>query len=240
MKKIMIFLGLIAIYFVALILDLNASILVSTPPEIKVEEIKTKMTIKNKLDGKYFKDGMYGYYYRIEVDNVSEKEENKINPELINYYSKDVDICFVSKQYVIPANSDGTLKFQLTRRPPVSTFVAFNNAGTTKGYEYTLLSCLGYTTDTYSIERMPSNKFECLFNDWNLYSSEMKEDTSTYTGSIDTNKKYAHLVLVGDVYSCQVVLKQYQKLLFGDNKLWEANVRLFVFSNLRIRCDSFN
>ena len=87
---------------------------------------------------------------------------------------------------------------------------------------------------------MAAHKFEYLVNGWNLYSSEMKEDTSTITYKVDPTKNHAHLVLVGDVYSCQVILKQYQKLWFGDNLLWEATVRLFVFSNLRIRCDSFN
>ena len=238
MKKRIFLIGLIAIVVLNLISDFAVNALEPTPPELYVEEISTKMEVNTKFDGKYFKDGMYGYYYRIEVDNVN--QGNSINPNLIHVYSKNVDICFVSKQYDIPKNSNGTLSIQLTRRPPVSAFVAFNNAGSTKGYEYTLLSCLGYTTDTYSIERMAANKFEYLVNGWNLYSSEMKEDTSTITYKVDPTKNHAHLVLVGDVYSCQVILKQYQKLWFGDNLLWEATVRLFVFSNLRIRCDSFN
>lgn len=210
-----------------------------TPPEINVEEIKTKMSIKSNLDGKYFKDGMFGYYFRISVDNTK-SDTNTINPSVIHYCYKNIEICFVSKQYDIPTNSNGKLNMQLTRKPPVSSMVAFNNAGSTKGYEYTLLSNLGYTTDKYSIERTSANKFEYLFGDYDLYSSEMKEDTSTNTYIVDPNKKHAHLVLVGDVYTSQVVLKQYQKLWFGDNKLWEATVRVFVFSNMRIRCDSFD
>ena len=131
------------------------------------------------------------------------------------------------------------MRIQFTRKPPVSTFVAFTNGGATRGYEYTLLYGFGYTTDENSGDRTASIGFRYL-KGVDLYSSDMKEDTSTETFKVDTPKKYAKLVLVGDLCRAKVTLRQYQILWFGDNKIWEATVDVYVFSNLRVRCDSFD
>lgn len=232
MKKKIFILGLFIVLFLSTGF-LSFAKLEDYPPEVDIDELRIKMNINTAFKGKTFKDGAIGYYYRVAVKSDDDANKNV-------WCSKNVKICSLSTTY----SMNGTLnrfKFQLKRKPPVSTFVAFDNSGTKKGYEYTLLNGLGYTTDTYSNDRSDSIEFKCLWteNDYTLYSSEMKEDTSTITLNVDSTKQKAQVMLFGDVYAANVELTQLQKLWFGDNSVWKVNVRMYVFSNLRIEAYCF-
>ncbi|MDE6047672.1 MAG: hypothetical protein K2F56_03490, partial [Anaeroplasmataceae bacterium] len=230
MKKKSLILVLLILLFCSLGFYSNAATaLKSTAPDVDVEEVKVKMATNTSFKGKYFKDGMYGYFYQVTVNNP-------IGSTTIQACLKNIDICDVSNYNIIDTNQveNGEMRIQLTRKPPVSTFVAFDNSATTRGYEYTLLCGLGYTTDQYSVERMASIEFNSIKYGY-LYSSDMKEDTSSQKFKVDTTKRYAKLVLVGDVYITEVNLRQYQKLWFGDNKIWDATVNVYVFTKLWIR-----
>lgn len=233
MKKKIFILGLFLVLFLLTGFSSFAK-LEDYPPEVDIDQLRTKMDITTAFKGKTFKDGAIGYYYRVAVKSDKENENKDV------WCSKNVKICTLSTTYSINEKLN-RFKFQLKRKPPVSTFVAFDNSGTKRGYEYTLLHGLGYTTDTYSNDRSDSIGFKCLWreDDYTLYSSEMKEDTSTITLDVDPSKQKAQVMLYGDVYAANVELTQLQKLWFGDNSVWKKDVRMYIFSNLRIEANCF-
>ena len=68
-------------------------------------------------------------------------------------------------------------------------------------------------------------------SEYSFFTSTVSSSSLFYS-NIDRTQKYATLFLAGDVIRTSVIVEQYQKWWWGDQRLYRAEVDAYVICNL--------
>lgn len=237
MKKIFIlFVCFISIFVVG---NISANAAVSdTVKDVKsdsdVSGVKAVLNSKYSFDGRGFQVGIVGNLYRVSKTDVTATS-----------YSRR-PIAFVSSEEIIAGRN--TVTFKQDKLTTVTSFVGFaekttyggnthSYEGITRGYEYTILSGLSWTTDTNSNVTTQLNSGNCLktIDFANVYTSEVSNDgVSLIAMTVDPTKNKARLVWTAQVTKTCAKVEQIQKLWFGQSASWSKYMTFYVFSNVTV------